>query len=120
MTAQVADEVGDDLTVGEAPAAVDALEAIVVAPGDDRLEREVGAGLQHGEIRTRRRGRTVTADLDRDVADHMLRARSAVVEDHAVVAPPHLFRSPQRSTAPGGAPRGVGEERGQAVEITAV
>ena len=46
MMAQVADEVGDDLTVGEAPAAVDALEAIVVAPGDDRLERQVGAGLQ--------------------------------------------------------------------------
>src|SRR5690349_23686758 len=110
MTAQVADEVGDDLTVGEAPAAVDTLEAVVISPGDDRLEWQVGPGLQHGEVRTRRRHRTVTADLDRHVADHVLRARTPVVEDHAVVAPPHLFGSPQRSTAPGRAPRGVGEE----------
>src|SRR6266702_1890965 len=55
MTAQVADEVGDDLTVREAPAAVDALEAIVIAPGDDRLERQVGAGLRHREVGTGRR-----------------------------------------------------------------
>ena len=43
VAAQVADQVGQDEPVGEAPGAGDALERVVIAAAEDRLEGEVGA-----------------------------------------------------------------------------
>jgi len=48
VTAQVADQLGHDQAVCEAPAARDALEGVVIASADDGLEREVRPRLEDG------------------------------------------------------------------------
>src|SRR5262249_42382436 len=90
VTAQVAEQVGKDQAVGEAPNASDAREGVVVAAGDDRLEGEVGTGLEHGEVRGRGRGGAGGVDGDGPGRDDVLRRGDAVVEDDAVVGAPDL------------------------------
>jgi hypothetical protein len=50
VPAQVPDEIGQDEPVGEPPHAVDALERVVIAAGDDRLQGKIGQGLEDGEV----------------------------------------------------------------------
>src|SRR6266508_4010121 len=121
MPAQVTDQVGDDDALEEAPPSVDALKTVAVPPGDDRLERKVGSGLEHGEVGAGHGGIGARLDVDGHVRDHVLGRRGAVlVEDDAVVAAPDLARTPQWVAATGGSPRRVLEQRGDAVEIPGV
>src|SRR2546425_12385611 len=53
VPAQVADQIGQDQPVGEAPGTVHPRERVVVAAAEDRLEREVGPRLQDREAGAR-------------------------------------------------------------------
>jgi hypothetical protein len=55
MAAHVADEIGSDAPLYEAPLPVAALEAVVVSTADDGLQSQVGQRLQRGEVGTRER-----------------------------------------------------------------
>src|SRR4051812_34967530 len=56
VLAEIADAVGVDDPLGEVPRAGLELEAIVILTRDDRLQRQLRAALQHGEIGASRRG----------------------------------------------------------------
>ena len=47
---EVTDQVGVDDALGEAPFSRMALEPVAVLTGDDRLQREIGKRLDHGEV----------------------------------------------------------------------
>src|SRR6185369_3215540 len=76
---QITDEVHVDEAVGEAPAPVVARERVVVATGDDGLQRNGRRLLEYGEVRACRRGAAGGVDLDDDVRGDVLRARRPVV-----------------------------------------
>src|SRR5207245_416993 len=95
VAAEVAGEVDDDLALGEVPAEVVAGEAVVVAAGDDRLQRQVGERLQDGEVAAGGGARAIGRDLDRHVGDDVFRARHAVVQHHSRIRPAHLLLSAQ-------------------------
>jgi hypothetical protein len=67
MVAYVADEVGSDTPLYEAPVSVVPLEAVVVPTTDDGLERQVRQRLQRGEVRTGHRCSGVFVDLDGEI-----------------------------------------------------
>ncbi len=54
MVVHLADEIGPDPPIREAPLSLTALEAVVVATTDDGLQSQVGQRLQHCEVRTPR------------------------------------------------------------------
>jgi hypothetical protein len=53
MTAQIADEIGSDAPLHEAPLPVAAFEAVLVATADDRLQSHARQALDGGSARTR-------------------------------------------------------------------
>src|SRR5207248_2084985 len=120
VVAQVAHQVGVDDALDEVPDAVGAGEAVVVATGQDRLQREARPGLEDGEVAARRRRPAVGRDVDGEVRDDVLGAGDAVVQDDAVVRPADLGRARQRLGPVARAPRGPGEQVGHAVEVARV
>ena len=90
MVAHVAYEVGSDAPLHETPFSVAPLEAVVVPPTDDRLQREVGQRLQRGEVRTRDRGAGLFVELNGEIRRDMPSpGRAVVIHDHVV--PEHLL-----------------------------
>src|SRR3954452_3317279 len=90
---QVAVQVGVDDPLCEPPFAVDLLEPIVVAPGDDRLHRTVLL-LQHGEVGAGFGLRGSVLVFDHEVRYHVLRPRCPVfVQYHTVVHTANLLRA---------------------------
>jgi len=78
MVAHIADEVGENAALREAPPSVEALVAIVVAAARDRLEQEIGQRLQHREVGPRDRRACRFIDVDEDVRDQVPGTRRAV------------------------------------------
>src|SRR5262245_55761239 len=62
VAAQVPDELGDDVSLAEAPLAGKTRKMIAISPRDDGLQREVRQRLIHGEIRTGARGGSLVVD----------------------------------------------------------
>jgi hypothetical protein len=81
MATHVADEIGSDAPLDEAPPPVAALEAVVVSTADDGLQSQVGHRLQRGEVRTRDRRARLFVDLDGDIGGDVLGPWRAVVVD---------------------------------------
>jgi hypothetical protein len=77
MAGHVADEIGFDVPLDEAPFPVAALEAVAVPPADYRLQSEVGQRLQRREVRTRDRRARLFVDLDGDIRRDVLGAGCA-------------------------------------------
>src|SRR5262245_19748655 len=76
VRAEVADQMALEDAFGGAPRAPDPLEAVVVAPGSDRLERKRVGPLEDGAVATRRRA--VALQVDDHVRDHVLGAERPV------------------------------------------
>src|SRR3954471_24947699 len=105
MTAHIADEIGSDGPLHAAPVPVAALESVLVATANDRLQSRSGQRLENGEVRPRDRRARLFVDLARDIGRDMLGPRRAVVVDDQAV-PEHLLDRVSAADRPGGARKG--------------
>ena len=111
MAAHVADQIGSDVPLYEAPLPVAALEAIVVPTADDGLQSQIGHRLQRGEVGTRDRRARLLVDLDRDIGGDVLGAwRAVVIDDEHVLE--HLLDRVSATHRPGAAREGGVCEQG--------
>ena len=119
MTGEVADEVGDDDALTEAPLPRLAYEDVAVAPDEDRLQRKVGRHALHDRQAGACRGAVaVGCDLDQDVAHQVAGAGDAVVERD--VREQRANRVLALGELTDDAPAAIPEQRGAAVEVAAV
>jgi len=105
MSAHVADEIGVNTPVHEAPPPVTARESVVIAPADDGLQSHIRQRLKRGEVRTRDRRTRLLIDLDSEIGRDVFGPWSAVVIDDHVVAEHCLDRLSARHR-PGAAREG--------------
>src|SRR5208282_2438904 len=80
VTRDVAVQVVNHAAFGPVPAAVRPGQPVLVAAGEDRLQREVREGLEDGDVGGGGGGAGVLVDVDDDVGRDVLGARQAVVE----------------------------------------
>jgi len=120
MIAQVADQIHEDEAVRKPPRAAVANEAIVVAPGDDRLQRHGASLLQHREVRAReRRPRGGVDSITRFVVTCFVRGAPSSWSLTTSSAPPRPPGAFVAAAALGAVDR-AGEERTDAVQVARV
>jgi hypothetical protein len=121
VTRQIAAQIGMHNTFREAPRTIDASEAIVVATGEDRTQGTGRHGLEHDERAVRRRRLAAGIALDLDVPEHVHRSRhTTLVEQDGLVHATHRVTADERRAAAGRTELTIGEQIGNAVEITRV
>jgi hypothetical protein len=82
VTGDVSVQVAEHLSFGPAPLAVRPGQPVLVAAGEDRLQREVREGLEDGDVCGGGGGSGVLVDFDDDVGRDVLGVRQAVVEPY--------------------------------------
>src|SRR5262249_44427239 len=108
-----------DDALAESPGAGGAREAVVVAAGQDRLEREGGHRLEDREVRPCGGGAGGLVHVDDEIRDDVLRARGAVVQLDDRERRPD-FDAAMTNRASGAAVARVREERCDSVEVAGV
>ena len=113
MAAEVADEVElPVVALDEAPFAVDAREAVVIAAAGDDLQREVVGGLHHGEAGADPGGAAGFVDVEDGVGHQVARTRRAAGVDHQDAAPQAEQAVGVERAGGAGLDAGVAEEGG--------